>query len=54
MKNDQEKQGKRRKFKIEKKVPGVSIKKLSNFANKEKSHQTKTKKFPRIFFFSSR
>jgi hypothetical protein len=54
MKNEEERQGNRRKFDIEKKVPGVSIKKALEFANKEKSHQTKSQSLPSNFLFSSR
>jgi hypothetical protein len=51
MKNDEERQGKRRKFWNREKVPGVSIKKALNFANKEKSHKTKNQKFYSNFLF---
>jgi hypothetical protein len=54
MKNDEERQGKRRKFEIEKKVPGVSIKKALKFANKEKVTKNQKPKISLEFSFSSR
>jgi hypothetical protein len=51
MKNDEKRQGKRRKFEIKKKYQASPSKKLSNSQTKEKSHQNKNQKFPSNFLF---